>query len=223
MPTLLHLDCSARPESVSGQITAEFAAAWRAARPEGGYLRRDLAAHPVPHIDAEQIEIVTRLENAGVRDLDEARGMTRTTRERRSWRLSWELIDELLAADVLLIGLPMYNFSVPSVFKAWFDRVAIPPLIVSAETGRGPLSGKRTVVATARGGSYGPTSPRHSDDFQEPYLRAAFRMVGLADELLFLHAELTKSGHVPRLAPFRDSAIGSLKQAVESAREAARC
>ncbi|AZM56536.1 ACP phosphodiesterase [Streptomyces sp. WAC 01529] len=222
MPTLLHLDCSARPESVSRQISAEFAAAWRAAHPDGTYIYRDLTAPPTPHVDAAQIEVVTRIETAGTVDLDEARQAARTAAERRSWQLSWELIDEVLSCDVLLIGLPMYNFSVPSTFKAWFDRIAIPPLLVEAESGKGPLSGRRTVVATACGGVYGPGSPRHGDDFMEPYLRVALRMVGLADDLLFLHAEMTKSGYVPWLTSYRRNAIASLKQAVERAREVAR-
>jgi len=222
MPTLLHLDASARPESVSRQVSAEFSVAWRAAHPEGTHIHRDLTAHPVPHVDAAQIEIVTRLETAGIRDLAQARDAAQTAEEKASWTVSWELIEEVLAADTLVIGLPMYNFSVPSTFKAWFDRIAIPPLIVDLSTGQGPLSGKRIIVVTARGGAYGPGTPRHGSDFQEPYLRAAFGMVGLADQLKFLHSEMTKSGHVPRLAQFRDIAAGSLKQSVESARTAAR-
>jgi FMN-dependent NADH-azoreductase len=222
MPTLLHLDSSARPESVSRQVSAEFAAAWRTANPTGRHLHRDLTATPVPHVDAAQIEVVTRLETAGIRELCDARDAAVTAEEKGSWSLSWELIEEVLAADTLVIGLPMYNFSVPSAFKAWFDRIAIPPMIVDHTTGQGPLSGKRVVVVTARGGIYGPGTPRHGSDFQEPYLRAAFGMVGLCDDLLFLHSEMTKSGHVPRLAEFRETAAGSLKEAVERAREAAR-
>ncbi|MGW7465560.1 FMN-dependent NADH-azoreductase [Streptomyces xantholiticus] len=222
MPTLLHLDSSARPESVSRQVSAEFAAAWRTANPTGTHIHRDLTAAPVPHVDAAQIEVVTRLETAGIRDLGEARDAALTAEEKGSWALSWELIEEVLAADTVVIGLPMYNFSVPSAFKAWFDRVAIPPVIVDPASGQGPLSGKRIVVVTARGGAYGPGTPRHGSDFQEPYLRAAFAMVGLCDDLIFLHSEMTKSGHVPRLAEFRETAAGSLKQAVESARAAAR-
>ncbi|OCC07787.1 FMN-dependent NADH-azoreductase [Streptomyces sp. PTY087I2] len=222
MPTLLLVDCSARPESVSRQISAEFAHAWCSAHPEGEVIHRDLAATPVRHVDAAQIEIVSRLETAGTVDLGEARRAARDAEELSSWQHSWELIDELLACDLLLISLPMYNFSVPSSFKAWFDRVAIPPLIVDQRTGKGPLSGLRTVVATARGGTYGPGSPRHRDEFQEPYLRAAFRMVGLADDLQFLHAEMTKSGYVPQLAPYRGAAVGSLKRSVERARDIAR-
>ncbi|MFH8868880.1 FMN-dependent NADH-azoreductase [Streptomyces griseus] len=222
MSTLLRVDCSPRPESVSRQISAEFAAAWHRAHPEGRVLHRDLAATPVRHVDAAQVEVVSRLESAGTVDLEEARRAARAPEELDSWRHSWELIDELIACDTLLISLPMYNLSVPSAFKAWFDRIAIPPLLVDPHTGRGPLSGLRTVVATARGGSLRPGTADRPDEFQEPYLRAAFRTVGLADDLLFLGADTTRSGHVPRLAPHRGAAQTSLRQAVERAREHAR-
>ncbi|MEV7125567.1 NAD(P)H-dependent oxidoreductase [Streptomyces sp. NPDC093260] len=222
MPTLLHLDCSPRPESVSAQITAEFAAAWRVAHPEGRHLYRSLARDPVPHVDAAYVETVSRLEAAGTRDLDEARRAFRTLKERRSWRVSWKLIDALLAADVLLIGLPLYHFSVPSVFKAWLDRVAIPPLLVDPETGLGPLSGRRTVVATARGATSDHFADECDDDFQERYVRAALRALGLADDLVLLQADMTKAGHVPWLAPFQQTARSSLERAVEAARTAAR-
>ncbi|MFE9701889.1 FMN-dependent NADH-azoreductase [Streptomyces sp. NPDC005930] len=222
MPSLLHLDCSPRPESVSAQITAEFAAAWRGAHPEAPYVHRNLARTPVPHVDAAHVETVCRLETCGTRDLGEARKAGRTLAERRSWRRSWKLIDALLAADVLLIGLPMYHFSVPSVFKAWLDRVTVPPLLIDPKTGLGPLSGTRTVVATARGATYGDCAGGHGEDFHERYVRAAFHALGLADDLVFLHAEMTKAGHVPWLAPFQETARGSLERAVETARAAAR-
>lgn len=221
MPSLLHLDASARTNSVSRQVSAEFAEAWRAANPEGAYVYRDLAADPVPHMDEAQVAIMTRLETAGVRDLMVARDAAETPEEKTSWAVTWPLIEEVLAADTIVIGVPMYNFSVPSSFKAWFDRFIIPPLVVDMETGTGPLSGKRTVVVTARGGAYGPGTPRASYDFQEPYLRAALGMVALADDLSFLHAEMTKSGHVARLAQFREMASSSLQKALDGAREAA--
>jgi FMN-dependent NADH-azoreductase len=219
MPTLLHLDSSARKASVSRQISAHFAEAWRAAHPGATYIYRDLAADPVPHVDEAHVEIVTRLEADGVRDIEAARDSAVTPEEEASWALTWPLVEELLAADTIVIGLPMYNFSVPSSFKAWFDRAMIPPLIIDFETRTGPLAGKRTVVTTARGGAYGPGTPRHASDFQEPYLRAAFGMVAMADNLEFIHAELTKSAHVPRLAQFRDAAAASLQQALDKAAE----
>jgi FMN-dependent NADH-azoreductase len=74
------------------------------------------------------------------------------------------------------------------------------------------------VVASARGGAYGPGTPRHDCDHQEPYLKAALGMVGLASDLTFLHAELTKSAHVPRLAPFKEMAATSYQAALDGAR-----
>lgn len=133
-------------------------------------------------------------------DLDQARGIPASPEEKAGWEVTWPLVEELLAADTIVLGVPMYNFSVPSTFKAWFDRVLVPPLITDPATGRGPLSGKKVVVASARGGAYGPGTPRHDSDHQEPCLKAALGMIGLAADLTFLHAELTKSAHGPRLA-----------------------
>lgn len=218
---LLHLDSSIRPESVSRRVSGVFADVWREQNPQGTYTYRDLGAEPVPHLDAAQVDVMTRLESAGVRDLTAAR-VAATDSERASWALTWSLVDELLAADTVVIGLPMHNFTVPSVFKAWFDRVVIPPLVVDPATGTGPLHGRRVVVVTARGGAYGPGTPRAGFDFQEPYLRSAFSMLGLDGDLLFIHAELTKSAHVPRLAGFKQAAAESLGAALEAAAEAAR-
>ncbi|MER7840725.1 NAD(P)H-dependent oxidoreductase [Streptomyces sp. NPDC096040] len=218
MPTLLHLDSSPRANSVSRQISGEFAEAWRKANPEGTHVYRDLAADPVPHVDHPQIEVMHRLEKEGVRDLTAAREAATTPEEQASWAVTWPLIEELVAADTILLGVPMYNFSVPSTFKAWFDRVLIAPLIVDPATGEGPLSGKKVVVASARGGAYGPGTPRHDSDHQERYLKAALGMVGLATDLTFLHAEMTKSAHVPRLAQFQEMAAASYQKAMEGAR-----
>ncbi|MFE6337833.1 FMN-dependent NADH-azoreductase [Streptomyces sp. NPDC057798] len=217
MPTLLHIDSSPRPDSVSRRISAEFAQAWCKAHPDGHHVRRDLATDQIPHIDAAQIAVMHRLETESVRDLEAARNAARTEQEAASWRVTWSLIDELLAADTIVLGVPMYNFSVPSTFKAWFDRVLIAPLIVSPE-GEGPLSGKQVVVASARGGAYGPGTPRHDSDHQERYLRAALGMIGLAADLTFLHAEMTKAHHVPRLAQFKNLAATSYEAAMDGAR-----
>ncbi|CAI7976990.1 FMN-dependent NADH:quinone oxidoreductase [Frankia sp. Hr75.2] len=218
---LLHLDASARPGSVSRRLSAAFAEVWQENNPTGRRTYRDLAAQPLAHVDSAQIEIMTRMEATGVRELVAARTAATTEAERASWAVTWPLVEELTAADTVLIGLPMYNFSVPSSFKAWFDRVAIPSLIVDHATNQGPLSGTRVVVVTARGGAYGPGTPRAGSDFQEPYLRAAFGMLGLADDLTFVHAELTKSEHVPRLAGFRQKAADSLAVALDTVAKAA--
>jgi FMN-dependent NADH-azoreductase len=218
MPALLHIDSSPRRGSISRQVSAEFANAWRTAEPDGAYVYRDLAAAPVPHIDDAQIEIMHRLEREGIRELDLARDAAASSAEQASWAVTWPLVEELLVADTIVLGVPMYNFSVPSTFKAWFDRMLIAPLIADPATGRGPLSGKKVVVASARGGAYGPGTPRHASDFQEPYLKAALGMIGLATDLTFLHAEMTKSAHVPRLAQFRHIAAESYQEALDGAR-----
>ena len=218
MPALLHLDSSVRQGSVSRQISGEFAETWRKSNPDGTYVYRDLAADHVPHIDHAQVEVMHRLEKEGVRDLTVARDAARTPDEKATWAVTWPLIEELLAADTIVLGVPMYNFSVPSTFKAWFDRILIAPLIADPATGQGPLSGKKVVVASARGGAYGPGTPRQASDHQEPYLKAALAMVGLAADLTFLHAEMTKSAHVPRLAQFQELAATSYQAAIDGSR-----
>lgn len=218
MPALLHIDSSPRRGSVSRQISAAFAHAWRTAEPDGVYIHRDLAAAPVLHIDDAQITVMHRLEREGIRDLDLARDAAASPAEQASWAVTWPLVEELLAADTIVLGVPMYNFSVPSTFKAWFDRVLIAPLIADPATGQGPLSGKKVVVASARGGAYGPGTPRHAFDFQEPYLKAALGMIGLATDLTFLHAEMTKSDHIARLAQFQPIAAESYQAAIDGAR-----
>lgn len=190
---LLHIDTSLHAEkSVSRQVTAAFAEEWRSANPAGGYTYRDLAADPLPHLDP--MSLAAR-DGAGDRAFEAA------------------LVEELKAADTVLLGVPMYNFSIPSTLKAWLDWIMVPELFLDQETGEGVLTGKQTVVVTARGGSYAPGTPRHSFDFQEPYLRAVFGMVGLDRNLEFVHAELTKAHVVPQMAQFRELAVASLEDA----------
>lgn len=121
--------------------------------------------------------------------------------------MSKPLIEELLAADVLLIASPMYNFSLPSTLKAWIDQISFPWL---------PLAGRTAVVVTARGGSYAPGEPREAYDHQEPYLRAYFETLGLTD-LHFIHTELTNAPHVPLLAEFTDAHKASRAAALKAA------
>jgi len=123
------------------------------------------------------------------------------------------IIDELIAANTIVIGSPMYNFSVASTLKAWLDRLAIPRFMVNSKTGQSPLVGKKVVVVTARGGSYAPGTPRENFDFQEPYLRAFFSQIGLDKNLTFLHSEFTMASVVPALAQFKDKGIASHENA----------
>ncbi|MCE6993476.1 NAD(P)H-dependent oxidoreductase [Saccharothrix sp. S26] len=199
MSHLLHIDTSLRFEgSVSREVGAAFAQAWRSARPDGHYTYRDLAADPVPHVDPAAL---------ATREADGDRPL-----ERR-------LIAEVKAADTVLLGVPMYNYGLPSSLKAWLDWILVPELFADQETGEGVLTGTRVVVVTARGGSYAPGTPRHPFDFQEPYLRAVFGMLGLHPE--FVHAELTLADVLPHLAQFRELAAASREGAHRVVRELA--
>jgi FMN-dependent NADH-azoreductase len=202
MVHLLHIDTSANASgSVSREVTAAFATAWKQANPDRGYTYRDLAAHPVPHADGAFLT---------ARHLREDQ---HSAEQRTSWAVSKQLIDELLAADTVIIGAPMYNFSIPSSLKAWLDRIIVPAVMPDPQTGEGALVGKRVVVVTARGGSYAPGTPREDFDFQEPYLKAVLGYAGLGHDLTFVHTEMTLAHTVPQLAQFKEFAVQSLSDA----------
>ncbi|RON00618.1 FMN-dependent NADH-azoreductase [Pseudomonas brassicacearum] len=175
MSRVLIIESSARQQdSVSRQLTQTFISQWKAAHPADQITVRDLATHPVPHLDANLL--------GGWMKPAEQRNET----EQSSLERSNQLTDELLAADVLVMAAPMYNFAIPSTLKAWLDHVLRAGVTFKyTETGpQGLLSGKRAYVLTARGGIYaGSTS-----DHQEPYLRQVMAFIGIHD-VTFIHAE----------------------------------
>ncbi len=175
MSTLLLIESSVRQrDSVSRQLSEEFVAQWRQANPGGRVLNRDLAREPLPHLDADLLG--GWMKPAAEQSAAEQAALARSD----------QLIEELLAADVLVLGAPMYNFAIPSTLKAWLDHVLRAGVTFKyTEQGpRGLLQGKRAYVLTARGGVYagGPL------DQQEPYLRQALGFIGI-DDVQFVHAE----------------------------------
>jgi FMN-dependent NADH-azoreductase len=138
----------------------------------------------------------------------------RSEREQAIAKLSDALIEELEAAEVIVIAVPMYNFSIPSTLKAWFDHItrAGRTFRYTANGPEGLLKDKKVFVVTARGGVYSGDSPVKSYDFQEPYLRAILGFNGLTD-VTFIHIEAQK------LDP--DAAGAALKKARTVARELA--
>jgi FMN-dependent NADH-azoreductase len=187
MRHLLHVDSSLRTEgSRSRKLSAYYAGAWRATHPGGTVTYRDLAADPVPHLDNQAFTA----NFLAASDRTPGQAAARTYAE--------TLAGELLAADEIVIGLPLYNFSVPSTFKAWIDRIVVPGLTVGE--GGGLLGGRSVTVTTARGGGYGPGSPREGWDHREPWLRHALSQVGLTD-LTFIDTELTLARESPFLVP----------------------
>ncbi|TIH09458.1 FMN-dependent NADH-azoreductase [Pseudomonas leptonychotis] len=175
MANVLVIESSARQQgSVSRQLTAQFIANWSAANPADSIKVRDLAVDQVPHLDANLLGgwMTPALQQSEA--------------EQAALALSNRLTDELLAADVLVLAAPMYNFTIPSTLKAWLDHVLRAGVTFKyTETGpQGLLSGKRAFVLTARGGIYAGSGLDH----QEPYLRQALAFVGIHD-VSFIHAE----------------------------------
>ncbi|MFI6921843.1 FMN-dependent NADH-azoreductase [Nonomuraea spiralis] len=209
MTHLLHLDASGRTNSFSRRLGAAFLADWRAAHPDGVHTYRDLVADPVPPVDEDRVHLATQSSVHGVRDIEAMdRMVAGAPGLAGSWAITRPLVEQLLAADVLLLGVPMYNFTVPAAFKAWIDRVTLPWL---------PLKGKTAVVLSARGGAYGPGTPREQYDFHEPYLRAYFSVLGL-DDVTFVHTELTHATVMPFLARFREQHEVSQAAALDAVR-----
>jgi FMN-dependent NADH-azoreductase len=180
LPTLLHIDSSPMLESsVTRRLTVHFVRRWRERVPGGALLRRDLGASPPPHPDALIFEAIN------------LPAETRTPGQRAAAALADELLEELEAADVVLIGAPMYNFSVPSSLKAWFDLVSRAGRTFRYGPGghEGLLSGKTVVAVTARGGFYGQgIGSDGGEDLLEALIRNYFLFMGL-DDVRFVHAD----------------------------------
>jgi FMN-dependent NADH-azoreductase len=178
-PVLLAIDSSPMAETaVTRRLTRDFVALWRERFPAGEVIYRDVGANPPPHPDALTLAAFGKPPEA-LGDL-----------ERESLRLSDRLVEELIRADHVVIGSPMYNFTVTSGLKAWIDLVGRPGRTFSygPQGAVGLLRGKQIFVVTARGGFYAGAGEEAGNDFQEGYLRAYFRFMGL-DEIHFVHAE----------------------------------
>ncbi|MFD8533499.1 FMN-dependent NADH-azoreductase [Streptosporangium canum] len=210
MGHLLHLDTSARRASFSRALSGTFARTWREADPGGAYTYRDLAADPVPHVGEAWTELCYAVLAQGITDIGRYREVVRTPAQADAWAIVEPLLAELEAADVVLIGTPMYNYSVPSALKAWIDQVTFPKM---------SLRGRTFVVAGARGGAYGPGTPRESFDHEERFLRDFLLGHFGVDDVMFIHAELTNSLIDPALAGLRDEHERSYEAALETAAE----
>ncbi|MBC9724855.1 FMN-dependent NADH-azoreductase [Streptomyces sp. TRM68367] len=213
---LLHIDSSAdaTADSVSRSLTGLFTTAWRERHPAGERRYRDLAADPVPPLTPAYPVLGRRVEREGFVPPDKVPALITNAPEEREWALTLPLIDELRAADTVLLGVPMYNFSVPASLKAWIDRVTFPGAFTDPDTGEKLLRDTRVVVVMARGGGYGPGTPRAHCDFQAPYLRTYFGALGVAPGNLHLvAAELTRVDVLPQLAGLEHLAADSLAAA----------
>jgi FMN-dependent NADH-azoreductase len=199
---LIHIDSSILGEgSASRRLSAAIVAAFARAVPDLEIVRRDLDADPIPHLDSRRLPTV--------RPANAPQGATGVSDDKGAGAL-----DEFLAADIVVIGAPMYNFTIPSQLKAWIDRI-----LIAGKTFRyseaGPVGlagGKRVIIASSRGGLYAPGMPFEANDFQEPYLRAVFAFIGIED-VEIVRAEGLALGPEQRDAAVR-AALASVPSAV---------
>jgi FMN-dependent NADH-azoreductase len=169
---LLHIDSSIlRDHSVSRQISAAAVAALRAANPDLKVTYRDLDATPAP--PPSGAVWAARALDPAARNADQAREVAHAD----------AVLDEFLAADIVVIGVPMYNFGIPSQLKSWIDHLAVAGKTFRySEAGvEGLAGGKRVILASSRGGFYGADSPAAFLQHQESYLRGFFGFIGIPD------------------------------------------
>lgn len=175
MSTLLQLNTSLfSGDGQSSRLAERFIAGWRAEHPHGAVVVRDLARDPLPHLTAERFQAFL------------APPAERTPAQQAIVAASDALIDELRRADVIVLGLPMYNFGVPSTLKAYFDHVARAG-VTFRYTAAGPeglLKDKQAYVFATRGGRYSGTPADHQSGFVRQFLN----FVGI-DDVEFVYAE----------------------------------
>ena len=185
---LLHVDSSALgTHSVTRELGRAFVDAWTRNKSGTEVIYHDLAANPLPHW-------------APVADASDP-----------AVRAGNELLDEFLAADVVVIGAPMYNFSIPSTLKAWIDRVAVAgkTFRYGANGPEGLAGGKRVIIVSARGGIYSE-GPAEAMDFQEDYLRKVFGFLGVTD------VEIVRAEGVNLSPENKVRAIGAALEAIRA-------
>ncbi|HLF24425.1 MAG TPA: NAD(P)H-dependent oxidoreductase, partial [Burkholderiales bacterium] len=175
MKTLLQIQSSIFSNGgQSSQLAARFVAAWRKANPGARVIVRDFASEPVPHLDAARFGAFL------------AKREERTPEQQAVTGYSDALIEELKRADVVVLGLPMYNFGVPSTLKAYFDHIARAGVTFryTDKGSVGLLTGKKVYVFAARGGLYAGTP----NETQTPYVRTFLAFLGMND-VEFVYAE----------------------------------
>src|SRR6266550_7717676 len=199
---LLHIDSSILGEaSASRELSAAIVQAFSRSMPGLEVVRRDLDADPIPHLDsrlhaAVRPDIAANATAPGVAETGAA------------------ALDEFLDAEIVVIGAPMYNFTIPSQLKAWIDHIIIAGKTFRySETGaQGLAGGKKVVIASSRGGLYAPGTPQAANDFQERYLRTVLGFIGIED-IDIVRAEGLAFGPEQREAAMR-AALASVPSVV---------
>jgi FMN-dependent NADH-azoreductase len=200
---ILHVDASVLGDhSVSRQVSAAIVRRLTAADPGAKVTYRDLAAAPLGHLAGHHLAALSGAEPAPAHADDVAAGRA--------------ALGEFLAADTVVIGAPMYNFTLPTQLKAWIDRLLIAgkTFRYTASGPEGLAGGKRVIVAISRGGVYAPGTPNAAAEHAESYLRTVFGFIGITD-LEFVSADGIQLGpeHRERALTAALAAAGGLKAA----------
>jgi FMN-dependent NADH-azoreductase len=168
---LLHIDSSVLgPHSVSRQVSAAIVDRLQKATPDLQVTYRDLTTTPLAHLSGSHLAAAQgALPEAVALQQDLAAGQT--------------VLEEFLAADIVVIGAPMYNFTIPSQLKAWIDRILVAgkTFKYSAQGVEGLAGNKRVIIAISRGGFYGAGTPSAAAEHLETYLHSVFSFIGIAN------------------------------------------
>ena len=171
MPTLLNIQSSPRGlNSISRSLSQDFVTAWQANHPDGKVVLRDLAENNLPYVSVPWITGIFLPADKHTPEMQQALAV------------SDELIAELLSADEILIGTPMYNFTVPANLKAWIDLIVRPRVTHSGPPERkGLVTGKTCKIIIASGGTYDEGLPAAASDYESGYLKRILAFIGITD------------------------------------------
>src|SRR6185369_5675269 len=196
---LLHIDSSILgTQSATRELGVAIVGKWQRQNPRGQVRYLDLVREPLNHLTGEVL-------GAESVPLDQ-----RNPELQRDVAAGQRALEDFLAADVIVVGAPMYNFSIPSQLKAWIDRIAVKGKTFRY-TEKGPeglAKGKKVIIVSARGGIYGAGSPAAALDFQENYLRGVLGFLGITD-IEFVRAEGLNYGPAQREQAMA-AALGSI-------------
>ena len=201
---LLHIDSSVLgPHSVSRQVSAAIVDRLQKAAPDLNITYRDLTAMPLAHLSGSHLAAAQgALPEAVALQQDLAAGQA--------------VLEEFLAADIVVIGAPMYNFTIPSQLKAWIDRILVAgkTFKYSAQGAEGLAGNKRVIIAIARGAFYGAGTPSAAAEHHETYLRSVFSLIGIA------HPEIIVAEGIQVGPEHREKALESALTAATNLRAA---
>ena len=208
---LLHIDSSPLGgASVSRELTRRAVAQWRAAHPGTTVEHLDLAKDAPSHLNIDSL---------GFRLGAAADGLSEV--QRRENEVSERLVSQFLAADVIVVGAPLYNFSIPTQLKAWIDRVAQAGRTFKY-TEKGPVglaTGKTVIIASSRGGMYSGNPAMEAVEHQESYLKIVFGFFGITD-IRFVRAEGLAMGEQAKKTALEAADIAIRTAVAEPANEA---